>query len=68
MKVAIKQAALSRVGVAIVSRWTVGTELEAGLLGLAPLSNLKIRRPLHRKKLRERSKSLPTRAFLMFLG
>jgi DNA-binding transcriptional LysR family regulator len=64
---AIKRAVIARVGVAIVSRLTIGVELDAGLLGIVPLTNLKLRRPLHQEQLRGRSLSSSVKEFLRIL-
>jgi len=64
---AIKRAVIEGVGVAIVSRLAISMELESRLLGIVPLSDLTIHRPLHRQKLRERSVSTPVKEFLRFL-
>ena len=45
---AIKRAVAAGVGLAVVSRLTMGLELEARRLAIVPLSDLTIRRPLHR--------------------
>lgn len=64
---AIKRAVIAGQGVAIVSRLTVSVELEAKLLGVVRVNDLKIRRPLHRQTLRGRGLGLPAREFLRFL-
>ena len=64
---AIKRAVIEGVGVAIVSRLAISMELESRLLGIVPLSDLTIKRPLHRQKLRERSVSTPIKEFLRYL-
>ena len=65
---AIKRAVISGVGVAIVSRLTVSVELESKLLGIVPLKDLTINRPLHQQKLRGRSVSTPVKEFLRFVN
>jgi len=65
---AIKRAVIAGVGVAIVSRLTVSMELKSRLLGIVALNDLRINRPLHRQKLRERSVSTPVKEFLRFVS
>ena len=65
---AIKRAVIAGVGVAIVSRLTISMELESGHLGIVPLKDMTINRPLHRQKLRERSVSTTVKEFLQFLN
>ena len=65
---AIKRAVIAGVGVAIVSRLTISMELESGHIGIVPLKDLTINRPLHRQKLRERSVSTPVKEFLRFVS
>jgi DNA-binding transcriptional LysR family regulator len=61
---AIKRAVAAGVGLAIVSRLTLDLELETGHLALVPISDLTIRRPLHRL---HRRGSYETRAAAAFL-
>lgn len=65
---AIKRAVIAGSGVAMVSRLTITVEVQSRLLGIVPLKDLKIRRPLHRQQLRGRSLSLPVEAFLKMIG
>jgi DNA-binding transcriptional LysR family regulator len=64
---AIKRAVIASVGVAIVSRLTISVELQSRLLGIVPLKDLSINRPLHQQTLRGRSVSTPGKEFLRFL-
>lgn len=64
---AIKRAVIAGAGVAIVSRLTIGVELQSRLLGIIPLKDLSINRPLHQQSLRGRSVSTPVKEFLRFL-
>ncbi len=54
---AVKGAVLSGMGLAIVSRLIIEQELASGALGIVPLKDLAIRRPLRRQRLRGRSES-----------
>ncbi|HYO09829.1 MAG TPA: LysR substrate-binding domain-containing protein [Tepidisphaeraceae bacterium] len=65
---AVKRAVASGIGLAIVSRLALETELNAGALAIVPVSDLKIRRPLHRLELRGKERSAATKAFLATLA
>ena len=65
---AIKRAVIEGVGVAIVSRLTIGMEIDSKHLEMIDLHDLTINRPLHRQKLRDRSLSAPVTEFLRFLN
>lgn len=54
---AIKNAVAAGIGLTIVSRLIVALELNSGTLGIVPLKDLTIRRPLHLQKIRGRSAS-----------
>lgn len=60
---AIKGAVAAGVGLAVVSRLTLSLELETGRLAAVPLSDLTLRRPLHRLRGRGRHESQAARAF-----
>lgn len=62
---AIKQAVAAGAGISLVSRWTVRTELAAGLLVVLPVGDLVIERPFHKLSLRHKH---PSRAVESFLG
>ena len=64
---AIKRAVIAGAGVAIVSRLTISVELQARLLGIIPLKDLSINRPLHQQSLRGRSVSTPVKEFMRFI-
>lgn len=64
---AIKRSVASGLGVALVSRLALETEIAAGLLCPLPLSDLSLTRPLHLVRLRGRSESAAVRAFLTML-
>ena len=64
---AIKQGVMAGLGVAIVSRLALETEMALGLLYLLPLSDLAITRPLHLVRLRGKSDSTAAQAFLALL-
>jgi DNA-binding transcriptional LysR family regulator len=61
---AIKNAVVAGLGVAIVSRLIVSLELQAGTLGIIPLKDLSILRPLHLQRVRGRSLSPSQTRFL----
>lgn len=65
---AIKGSVACGMGLAIVSRLIVGPELQSGTLGIIPLKDLKIRRPLHRQQLRGRVPSPAGAKFLELLA
>lgn len=54
---AIKGAVICGMGLAIVSRLIVDLELRSGSLGIVPLKDLTIRRPMRRQRMRGRSES-----------
>ena len=54
---AIKNAVAAGMGLAFVSRLIITLELQAGSLGIIPLKDLKIPRPLHLQHIRGRSPS-----------
>lgn len=60
---AIKRAVAAGAGLAVVSRLALGLELETGRLALLPLSDLVLRRPLHRLTRRGAYESRAARAF-----
>ena len=64
---AIKRAVTAGLGVAIISRLALCTELATGLLQVVALSNLRIERPLHIVRLRGKSESHAARAFFKLL-
>lgn len=64
---AIKNAVAAGMGLAIVSRLIVALELQAGSLGIIPLKDLAIHRPLHRQRVRGRSQSPAMAGFLEVL-
>jgi DNA-binding transcriptional LysR family regulator len=60
---AVKRAVFTGIGVAFVSGLAVGLDREAGRLAVVPLSDLTLRRPLLRIRLRSRSESPAMVAF-----
>jgi DNA-binding transcriptional LysR family regulator len=64
---AIKNAVAAGMGIAIMSRLIVGLELQAGLLGIIPLKDLTIHRPLHLQRIRGRGQSPALAGFLEVL-
>lgn len=54
---AIKNMVATGIGIAIVSRLIIGLELKSGVLGIIPLKDLTIQRPLHLQRTRNRSES-----------
>jgi DNA-binding transcriptional LysR family regulator len=64
---AIKNAVAAGMGIAIVSRLIIALELQAGSLGIIPLKDLTIRRPLHLQKVRGQSQSPGLVKFLAML-
>ena len=64
---AIKQGVASGLGVAIVSRLALETEIKTGLLCPLPLFDLLLTRPLHLVRLRGKSESAAAQAFLALL-
>lgn len=65
---AIKNAVAAGMGLAIVSRLIVALELQAGSLGIIPLKDLTIQRPLHLQRVRGRSQSPALAKFLGVLN
>jgi DNA-binding transcriptional LysR family regulator len=64
---AIKNLVAAGLGIAIVSRLIVALELQAGSLGIIPLTDLTIQRPLHLQHIRGRSQSPALAKFLEVL-
>jgi len=64
---AIKNAVAAGIGVAMVSRWVIEQDLQTGLLGIIPLKDLVIQRPLHLERIRGRSESPAVAKFLEVL-
>jgi DNA-binding transcriptional LysR family regulator len=64
---AIKHAVAVGLGIAILSRLTIALELQAGVLGVIPLQDLTIHRPLHFQRLRNRGASPALEKFLAAL-
>ena len=64
---AIKNAVAAGMGLAIVSRLIVALEVQAGSLGIIPLKDLTIQRPLHLQRIRGRSQSPALVKFLEVL-
>jgi DNA-binding transcriptional LysR family regulator len=64
---AIKRAVAAGAGVAVVSRLALSLELETGRLALLPLSDLTLRRPLHRLQRRGAYESRAVQAFRAML-
>jgi DNA-binding transcriptional LysR family regulator len=65
---AIKNTVAAGIGLAIVSRLIVDLEVRTGLLGIIPLKDLTIRRPLHRQRVRGRNHSPAAEQFLEVLA
>ena len=65
---AIKNAVAAGLGLSIVSRLIVDRELRNGLLGVIPLKDLTIRRPLHLQQIRHRTESPMLAKFLPLLS
>lgn len=61
---AIKGAVASGMGLAFVSRLTIAPELQAGSLGVVPIADLEIRRPLHAQRVHGRTNSPALEGFL----
>lgn len=64
---AVKRAVATGIGVALVSRWVVGAEVEAGYLQVIPVIDHQIFRPLHHIRQRGRYESHAIRAFWQHL-
>lgn len=65
---AIKNAVAAGLGVAFVSRLVIEGEVRAGTLGIIPVRDLSIRRPLHLRRARGRSVSPSLAVFLEIVG
>ena len=65
---AIKRAVAAGAGLAVVSRLAIGLEVETGRLAVLPLSDLTLRRPLHRLTRRGAFESRSARAFRELLA
>jgi DNA-binding transcriptional LysR family regulator len=65
---AIKRAVAAGAGLAVVSRLALNLELETGRLALLPLSDLTVRRPLHRLARHGASESRAAKAFREMLS
>jgi DNA-binding transcriptional LysR family regulator len=64
---AIKNLVAAGIGLAIVSRLIISLELQTGALGVVPLKDLTIRRPLHLQRIRGRNQSPALIKFLEVL-
>lgn len=64
---AVKNMVAAGIGIAIVSRLIVALEIQTGLLGIVPLKDLTIQRPLHLEHVRGRSESPAAAKFLEVL-
>ncbi len=64
---AIKNLVAAGMGLSIVSRLIVALEVQAGSLGIIPLQDLTIQRPLHWQRIRGRSQSPVLAKFLEVL-
>jgi DNA-binding transcriptional LysR family regulator len=64
---AIKNAVAAGMGLSILSRLIISLELQAGSLGVIPLKDLTIQRPLHLQQIRGRSRSQSLVKFLEIL-
>lgn len=65
---AIKNLVTAGLGLAFISRLVVNLELKTGSLGIIPLADLTIRRPLHLQRIRGRGQSPALIKFLEVLG
>ena len=65
---AVKRAVAAGAGLAVVSRLALSLELETGRLALLPLSDLSLRRPLHRLTRRGATESRAAQAFQALLA
>ncbi len=65
---AIKNMVATGLGIAIISRLVIGLELQTGSLGIIPLKDLTIQRPLHLQRIRGRSQSPALGQFLAVLA
>ena len=64
---AIKNSVVAGMGIAIVSRLIVALELQTGSLGIIPMRDLTIQRPLHLQRIQGRSQSPAQAKFLEVL-
>lgn len=64
---ALKQTVATGVGLAFLSSLSIRTEVAAGILGVVPVSGLRIQRPLYRVQLRKAWPSPALEAFLAML-
>ncbi|HEX3627152.1 MAG TPA: LysR family transcriptional regulator [Verrucomicrobiae bacterium] len=64
---AIKNAVAAGIGLAIVSRWVIESDLQTRRLGIIPLKDLEIQRPLHLQRIQGRSESPAVSKFLEVL-
>jgi len=64
----IKRAVVAGLGIAIVSRLTIGLELTFGSVAVVPVKDLEIPRPLHLQRLRGRGESPVMERFLSLLA
>ncbi|MBI4279070.1 MAG: LysR family transcriptional regulator [Armatimonadetes bacterium] len=65
---AIKQAVAANLGVSIISRFAVTLEVNAGLLGILPVEDLRIERPLYIVRHRDKRLTRAAQAFLDLLA
>ncbi len=65
---AVKRAVIAGLGIAIVSRLTIGLELQLGLLAILPVKDITIHRPLHLQKLQGKTPSPAVAQFLSLLA
>ncbi|HEY3756319.1 MAG TPA: LysR family transcriptional regulator [Opitutaceae bacterium] len=65
---AIKSAVAAGLGLSIVSRLVIGLEVQAGLLRIIPVADLKIMRPLHLQRIRGRAESPAVGKFIELLA
>lgn len=65
---AIKNTVAAGMGIAIVSRLIVALEVQSGLLGIIPLKDLTIQRPLHLQSISGRNQSPALTKFLEVLA
>lgn len=64
---AIKNTVVAGMGIAIVSRLIIALEVQTGSLGIIPMKDLTIQRPLHLQRIRGRSQSPAQAKFLEVL-
>ncbi len=65
---AIKNAVRAGLGIAILSRLIIRSELESGSLGIIRLKDFTLQRPLHLQRLQDRRESPSVKRFLEVLG